>query len=157
MINGRQVKACGYIRMSSDKQETSPAQQKREIEQYATKNGYAIVKWYRDEGISGDDTERLLQKGLEAPSELAVGELVEHDGSRDAEGVATEHREPEAGASEAVAQDHDDQDRRRDQQRLVRDQQCGPEPQTADEPVARSPPVHQPLDREGCLDCQKQA
>jgi len=54
--NGR--RACGYIRMSSPQQESSPAQQRREITALAKKKGYRIVAWYADEGISGDEIEK---------------------------------------------------------------------------------------------------
>jgi site-specific DNA recombinase len=55
------IPAAGYVRMSSDKQETSPEQQRQEIERYAKREGYRVLRWYTDEGISGDDTERRIQ------------------------------------------------------------------------------------------------
>ena len=55
------IAAVGYVRMSTDKQETSPEQQKQEIESYAAKHGYSILRWYADLGISGDKTEKRLQ------------------------------------------------------------------------------------------------
>jgi DNA invertase Pin-like site-specific DNA recombinase len=55
------VPAAGYVRMSDDKQETSLKQQRQEIHRYAEKEGYQVVRWYTDEGISGDDTERRIQ------------------------------------------------------------------------------------------------
>ena len=45
--------AVGYIRMSSDKQEESPEQQRDEILKLATKHGYKIIRWYEDHAISG--------------------------------------------------------------------------------------------------------
>jgi site-specific DNA recombinase len=54
------VSAVGYVRMSTDRQETSPEQQRQEIESYAAKHGYRVVRWYQDLGISGDKTEKRL-------------------------------------------------------------------------------------------------
>jgi len=48
--------AVGYIRMSTDKQEDSPAQQKDEITKLAQREGYRILRWYEDHGISGAKT-----------------------------------------------------------------------------------------------------
>lgn len=53
--------ACGYIRMSSAKQESSPDQQRKEITVLAKRKGYRIVAWYADEGISGDEIEKRPQ------------------------------------------------------------------------------------------------
>jgi DNA invertase Pin-like site-specific DNA recombinase len=50
--------AAGYIRRSTEKQEASLKDQRREIEAYAAQHGYAIVRWFEDDGISGDDTKR---------------------------------------------------------------------------------------------------
>lgn len=47
------IKAVGYIRMSSGRQETSPEQQRMEIEKLAKKLGYELVRIYYDEGKSG--------------------------------------------------------------------------------------------------------
>ena len=52
------VPAVGYIRMSSGKQEASPEQQRAEIIKLAKRMGYRIVRWYSDEAISGDATEK---------------------------------------------------------------------------------------------------
>ena len=52
------IRAVGYIRMSSDRQEASPGQQREEILKLAKKDGYEIIRWYVDEGISGDATEQ---------------------------------------------------------------------------------------------------
>lgn len=46
--------ACAlYLRMSSDKQETSIQDQRKELTAYASKRGYRIIREYIDEGISG--------------------------------------------------------------------------------------------------------
>lgn len=52
------TRACGYVRMSSAEQESSPAQQQKEIASLAKQKGYEIVAWYADEGISGDEVEK---------------------------------------------------------------------------------------------------
>jgi len=46
--------AASYIRMSSDKQERSPAQQKAEITKLAKVEGCYIVREFKDEAITGD-------------------------------------------------------------------------------------------------------
>jgi len=40
------VPTVGYLRRSTAKQEKSIADQRREIERYATEHGYVIVRWY---------------------------------------------------------------------------------------------------------------
>jgi DNA invertase Pin-like site-specific DNA recombinase len=47
-----------YLRMSSDKQETSIPQQEKSLRALCQRKGYRIVATYRDEGISGDATEK---------------------------------------------------------------------------------------------------
>jgi DNA invertase Pin-like site-specific DNA recombinase len=46
------------VRRSSTKQEKSLADQRSEIEKYAAANGYSLVRWYEDDAISGDDTDK---------------------------------------------------------------------------------------------------
>ena len=48
--------AVGYIRVSIDKQEDSPVRQKAEIAKLAQREGYRIIRWYEDHGISGAKT-----------------------------------------------------------------------------------------------------
>ena len=55
MKNGTKP-AVGYSRMSTDKQEDSPAQQKAEINKLAQREGYRVLRWYADHGISGAKT-----------------------------------------------------------------------------------------------------
>jgi len=52
------IPAVAYYRMSTDRQETSIANQRSSVEAYAAQNGYQILREYKDEGISGDDTAR---------------------------------------------------------------------------------------------------
>lgn len=47
------IHVAAYLRMSSDKQDKSIAEQKTEVTAYASKLGYKIVAWYSDEAISG--------------------------------------------------------------------------------------------------------
>ncbi len=55
------VRAVAYLRRSTNRQERSLEDQRREIETYAKQNGYDILRWYTDSGISGDATERRLE------------------------------------------------------------------------------------------------
>ncbi|WP_436717443.1 recombinase family protein [Roseiconus lacunae] len=52
--------AVAYVRMSTDRQEKSPEQQRVEIKAYAAENGYRIIRWYEDLGISGDRTDKRV-------------------------------------------------------------------------------------------------
>ena len=51
------IAAVGYLRRSTSRQEKSLEDQQQEIERYAAKHGYRIVRWYIDDAISGDATE----------------------------------------------------------------------------------------------------
>ena len=51
--SSRKLLAVGYIRCSTDLQEESPDQQKKEILSYADSRGYAVVDWFIDFGKSG--------------------------------------------------------------------------------------------------------
>jgi DNA invertase Pin-like site-specific DNA recombinase len=55
--------AGAYYRMSNDEQDTSIEQQREEVERYAQRHGYRIIREYIDEGISGDATEK--RKGFQ--------------------------------------------------------------------------------------------
>lgn len=48
----------GHIRMSTDKQEDSPEQQKAEINKLAKRVGYRVIRWFKDHGISGAKTHK---------------------------------------------------------------------------------------------------
>lgn len=54
------IPAVSYIRMSSDKQEDSPEQQRAEIAKLAERGGYLLLREYLDESISGDCTEKRV-------------------------------------------------------------------------------------------------
>jgi site-specific DNA recombinase len=56
--DGRPTPAVAYIRMSSDRQEASPDQQRAEVAKLAKRENYQIIREYFDEGISGDATEK---------------------------------------------------------------------------------------------------
>ncbi len=55
------INAVAYVRMSSDKQEASPKQQREEITKLAKRESYRILRWYTDEAVSGDATEKRIQ------------------------------------------------------------------------------------------------
>jgi DNA invertase Pin-like site-specific DNA recombinase len=48
--------AVGYVRMSTDKQEDSPARQRGDIEAIAERLGYRITTWYEDHGLTGTES-----------------------------------------------------------------------------------------------------
>ncbi len=50
----RLAQAAGYIRMSSGKQERSPAQQRGEIDRLAKVEKAEVCLWFSDEAITGD-------------------------------------------------------------------------------------------------------
>lgn len=50
--------AAGYIRMSTDRQEQSPARQRSEIKRLAEREGYRIAEWYEDLGKSGTESSK---------------------------------------------------------------------------------------------------
>jgi site-specific DNA recombinase len=52
------IPAVAYLRRSTSRQEKSLEDQRTEIERYAAANGYRILRWFQDDGISGDATER---------------------------------------------------------------------------------------------------
>lgn len=54
------VRAVGYLRRSTKDQEGSLEDQRAAITEYAKQNGYHIIEWYEDDGISGDDTANRL-------------------------------------------------------------------------------------------------
>lgn len=53
-----QIPAVAYLRRSTSRQEKSLEDQRSEIERYAAANNYRILRWFQDDGISGDATER---------------------------------------------------------------------------------------------------
>jgi DNA invertase Pin-like site-specific DNA recombinase len=56
--NGKLIPAVAYIRMSSERQEASPDQQRAEVARLAKREGYRIIREYFDQSISGDATEK---------------------------------------------------------------------------------------------------
>jgi site-specific DNA recombinase len=54
----RLILAVGYARRSTDGQESSIADQIKAVEKYANDHGYKILRWYIDDAISGDNTEK---------------------------------------------------------------------------------------------------
>jgi site-specific DNA recombinase len=47
--------AVAYYRMSTDRQEDSIGRQQSQVEPYAARCGYTIIREYKDEGIAGDE------------------------------------------------------------------------------------------------------
>ena len=72
------IPAVGYVRCSTEMQEDSPAQQKKEIEAFAESHGYIINEWYVDFGKSGTtfdnrpEFQRLRQRVENGPEFRAV-------------------------------------------------------------------------------------
>ncbi|MCH8046702.1 MAG: recombinase family protein [Planctomycetes bacterium] len=54
------IPAASYIRMSKDKQEKSPEQQREEIAKLAKQEGCKLIREYSDMGISGDKTDKRV-------------------------------------------------------------------------------------------------
>src|SRR5689334_5546883 len=52
------TKAGAYVRMSTDRQEDSPKQQRAEILKLAKRENCEIVAWYEDHGITGDSIDQ---------------------------------------------------------------------------------------------------
>ncbi|MBI3864046.1 MAG: recombinase family protein [Planctomycetia bacterium] len=52
------VPAVGYIRMSTDQQQDSPARQRQDIEALAERAGYRIIRWYEDHGLTGTESSK---------------------------------------------------------------------------------------------------
>jgi DNA invertase Pin-like site-specific DNA recombinase len=50
------IRAVAYYRMSDDSQEQSIPAQREAVQAFALRQGYEIIREYKDEGISGDDT-----------------------------------------------------------------------------------------------------
>ena len=53
---GQNHRAVGYVRRSTDRQEQSIGDQKKALEEYITKHGLQLVKFYIDDAISGTST-----------------------------------------------------------------------------------------------------
>jgi len=48
----------GYVRMSTDQQQDSPARQRKDIQALADRAGYRIVRWYEDHGLTGTESSK---------------------------------------------------------------------------------------------------
>ena len=68
--NGKPIPAAGYLRMSSGKQERSPAQQRADCEKLAAKEGCEVVLWFSDEAVTGD-SDTTQRSGLRSMLEAA--------------------------------------------------------------------------------------
>jgi DNA invertase Pin-like site-specific DNA recombinase len=45
----------GYVRMSTDQQQDSPARQRQDIEGLASRQAFRIIKWFEDHGQTGTE------------------------------------------------------------------------------------------------------
>jgi site-specific DNA recombinase len=61
-MNG--IIAVGYIRCSTEMQDDSPEQQRKEIESFGRTKGYSIIEWFVDFGVSGTTYDRPEFKRL---------------------------------------------------------------------------------------------
>lgn len=52
------IKACVYLRMSTDRQDTSIEIQTKRLLELAEREGYEIIQWFKDEGRSGSKDTR---------------------------------------------------------------------------------------------------
>ena len=52
-MNQEKIPAVGYVRCSTEMQEDSPGQQKKEILNFANAKGYTVLEWFEDFGKSG--------------------------------------------------------------------------------------------------------
>ncbi len=50
------IPAAAYIRMSSKRQDKSPAEQRAEITKLAAREGFQVVEWFTDQAITGDSS-----------------------------------------------------------------------------------------------------
>jgi DNA invertase Pin-like site-specific DNA recombinase len=53
MIATTSIPAVSYLRRSTDRQEQSLADQRKEIRRWAEQNGYSVIEEYIDDAISG--------------------------------------------------------------------------------------------------------
>jgi DNA invertase Pin-like site-specific DNA recombinase len=80
--NGRPVPAAAYYRCSDPRQEDSPERQRSQVEPYAARHGYRIVREYLDEGISGNEAGKrkaFLQMLRDAQAGVFEAILVDED------------------------------------------------------------------------------
>lgn len=60
-VHSPKVPVAAYVRMSSDKQDGSPDQQREHVLRLAERNNYDIVHWYEDLAVSGNDIHRRVE------------------------------------------------------------------------------------------------
>lgn len=78
------MKVAAYVRSSSDKQVASPERQRSAIRDYAARKGYAVVHWFEDVGVSGDDDDRRVgfQAMLRAAEARQFARVITFDRAR---------------------------------------------------------------------------
>jgi DNA invertase Pin-like site-specific DNA recombinase len=57
-MNDERKPAVGYVRMSTDQQQDSPARQRQDIEALAQRQGFRIIRWYEDHGQTGTESSK---------------------------------------------------------------------------------------------------
>ncbi len=57
-VMSKLVAAVGYLRRSDESQETSISDQRKAVQLYADEHSYNILRWYTDDAVSGDNTEK---------------------------------------------------------------------------------------------------
>ena len=93
MIAQNMVKAVGYARRSTDMQERSIPDQQAFVQRWAEEHGYAILRWFTDDAISGTSTkgreafERMIH---EAENGRDFDAVLVYDISRFSRGGSTE-------------------------------------------------------------------
>lgn len=72
------AKAVAYLRVSTDRQDLSPAAQREAIRAWAEREGVEVAAWHEDQGSGGDDLEKRpgLLAALDAVRDLGAGVLV---------------------------------------------------------------------------------
>jgi Resolvase, N terminal domain len=61
------TRAVACIRRSTTRQERSLDGKRADIERFAADNGYKVIRWDKDDGVSGDATEKLAGFSGNAP------------------------------------------------------------------------------------------
>ncbi len=103
--------AVAYLRTSTDKQDLSPAAQRRAVTRWAKREGVGVVAWHEDHGVSGGaelDKRPALAAALVALREHGAGVLVVAKRDRIARDVvvnATVERAAEQAGATVVSAD----------------------------------------------------
>ncbi|MDA9856579.1 recombinase family protein [Rubripirellula sp.] len=69
------ILAVAYVRMSDDDQKTSIPQQKKQIQAYAKRHGFKIIRWYEDKGKSGSRDQHKREAFHQMVGDAADGDF----------------------------------------------------------------------------------